>query len=140
MNQQYSDNLVNEFLAKKIFAVVGASKNPEKYGHRIYKTLKEAGYSVYPVNPTANEILGDKCYPSLADLPEKPDVADLVVPPQIAMKAVEESEKLGIRYIWLQPGAESPQIVEFCAKKGIKCVHDLCVMIESIKRRNKQKP
>jgi hypothetical protein len=126
--------LVDEFLAKRVFAVVGASQNPEKYGYQIYKTLKEAGYKVYPVNPNADEILGDRCYPSLSNLPEKPEVVDVVVPPQVTMKVVEECRRLGIENVWLQPGAESPEVLEFCAKRGIKCVHGLCVMIESRKR------
>ena len=127
--------LINEFLAQKVFAVVGASRNPEKYGHQIYKTLKEAGYRVYPVNPKAEEILGDKCYPSVSALPEKPDVVDLVVPPEVAIKVVKECRDLGVTRIWLQPGSESQEIVDFCAENGIKCVHSVCVMIESRKSR-----
>jgi len=60
------EKLIMEFLDKKnVFAVVGASRNPKKYGHQVYKDLRNAGYKVYPVNPNANEVLGDKCYPSL---------------------------------------------------------------------------
>jgi len=64
------EKLIRSFLDKKnVFAVVGASRNPEKYGHRVYRDLKEAGYTVYPVNPNADEVLGDKCYPKLESLP-----------------------------------------------------------------------
>ena len=60
------ENFIESFLNKKnVIAVVGASREPEKYGHRIYKDLKSGGYKVYPVNPNANEVLGDKCYASL---------------------------------------------------------------------------
>ena len=72
------EKLILEFLNKKnVFAVVGASRDPKKYGHQVYKDLRKAGYHVYPVNPNADEILGDRCYPSIEDLPVKPDVVDL---------------------------------------------------------------
>ncbi|HDJ26423.1 MAG TPA: CoA-binding protein, partial [Candidatus Bathyarchaeota archaeon] len=66
-----------------VFAVVGASRDPNKYGHRVFKDLLEAGYEVYPVNPKADEILGRKCYPDLRSLPKKPDVVVFVVPPKV---------------------------------------------------------
>jgi predicted CoA-binding protein len=78
------------FLNKKnVFAVVGASCDPRKYGYQVYKDLKNAGYEVYPVNPNAQEILGDKYYPSLEKLPVKPDVVDVVVPPKVTEHTVE---------------------------------------------------
>ncbi len=73
-----------------IIAVVGASRNPEKYGHRVYMDLKQADYKVYPVNPNADEVLGDKCFPSLTSLPRKPDVVNLVVPPPVTEQTVQE--------------------------------------------------
>jgi len=77
-----NEKLIEKFLNKRtIFAMVGASRDPKKYGYQVYKHLKKAGYEVYPVNPNADEILGDKCYPDLGELPKKPDVADVVVPP-----------------------------------------------------------
>lgn len=82
--------LIRKFLDKKnIFAVVGASRNPSKYGHQVYRDLKEAGYEVYPVNPNAEEILGNKCYPSLEYLPVNVDVVDIVVPPKMQKKREE---------------------------------------------------
>ena len=125
------EELIQKFLDKRnVFAVVGASRNPEKYGHQVFKDLKNAGYKVYPVNPNADEILGDKCYPSLKDLPEKPDVVDLVVPPQITEKVVRECKELGIKMIWMQPGSESEDAIKFCKENGMDVVYGVCVMIE----------
>ncbi len=85
MNEQ-----INDFLKKgNVFAVVGVSRKPAKYGHQVYKDLKEAGYAVYAVNPNIDEISGERCYHSLSELPEKPDVVDTVVPPKIPEKAIE---------------------------------------------------
>ena len=129
------EKLILEFLNKKnVFAVIGASRDPKKYGHQVYKDLRKAGYKVYPVNPNADEILGDKCYPSLESLPEKPDVADIVVPPKITEQIVKTCKKLGIRKIWMQPGSESEAAIRFCEENGMDVVHGVCVMVERASR------
>ncbi len=123
--------LIQKFLKKSnIFAVVGASRDPKKYGYQVYKDLKEAGYEVYPVNPNTDKILGDKCYPDLGDLPTKPDVVDVVVPPKITEEIVKTCKKLGITKVWMQPGSESKTAIKFCDENGIDVVHGACVMIE----------
>jgi len=123
--------LIREFLDKRnVFAVVGASRNPKKYGHQVYRDLKRAGYEVYPVNPNADEILGDKCYPDLESLPKKPDVVDLVVPPSITEKVVQTCKRLGIRKVWMQPGSESEWAINYCRENEIQVVYGVCVMIE----------
>lgn len=124
-------DIIKEALNKKnIIAVVGASTNPEKYGYKVYKDLKEAGYKVYPVNPNASEILGDKCYPNLKSLPIKPDVVNTVVPPKITEEIVKECKKIGIKKIWMQPGSESEEAINFCNKNGIDVIYGVCIMIE----------
>jgi len=124
-------NLITDFLRKKnVFVVIGVSKNPAKYGHQVYKDLKEAGYVVYAVNPTIDEILGDRCYHSLSELPEMPDVVDTVVPPAVTEKVVEECKELGIARVWMQPGSESEQAIDFCSRNNINVVHDVCVMVK----------
>jgi predicted CoA-binding protein len=124
-------NDMREMLNKKnVIAVVGASRNPEKYGHQVYKDLKEAGYKVYPVNPNATEILGDKCYPDLKSLPMRPDVVNLVVPPEVTEAIVKNCKELGITKVWMQPGSESEKAIDFCNKNGIKVVYGDCIMIQ----------
>ena len=118
---------------KNIFAVVGASRDPEKYGYQVYQDLKRAGYQVYPVNPNAEEILGDKCYPLLQVLPVKPDVVDFVVPPQVTERMVETCKKLDIAKVWMQPGSESETAIKFCQQNSIDVVYGVCVMIERAK-------
>jgi hypothetical protein len=123
--------LINKFLEKtNIFAVVGASRDPEKYGHQVYKDLKGAGYKVYPINPNAKEILGDKCYPDLKDLPTKPDVVNIVVPPKVTEKTVKTCKILGITKVWMQPGSESENAIEFCHENDIDVMYGICVMVE----------
>ena len=89
-----------ELMKKKIWAVVGATTDKDKYGYKIYKELKEAGYKVYPISPKYEEIDGDKAYKSLRDLPEKPEVVDFVVNPKIGIGIVKECAQLGIENIY----------------------------------------
>ncbi len=125
------EELIEEFLNKKnIFSVVGASRDPRKYGYQVYKDLKEAGYEVYPVNPNTDKILGDKCYPDLGDLPTKPDVVDVVVPPKVTEEIVKACKRLGITKIWMQPGSESETAIKFCDENDMDVVHGVCVMVE----------
>jgi predicted CoA-binding protein len=124
-------NLITDFLnTQNVFAVVGVSKNPAKYGHQVYIDLKEAGYVAYAVNPTIDEVLGDRCYHSLSELPEKPDVVDTVVPPAVTEQIVVECKELGIARVWMQPGSESEKALNFCLENDIKVVHDVCVMVK----------
>jgi len=126
-----SPHLITDFLNKQnVFAVIGVSKNPTKYGHQVYIDLKEAGYLVYAVNPNIDEVLGDRCYHSLSELPEMPDVVDTVVPPSVTEGVVEECKELGIARVWMQPGSESENALNFCVENDIKVVHDMCVMVK----------
>jgi predicted CoA-binding protein len=131
------EKLLDEFLEKKnVFAVVGASRDNRKYGYKVYKDLKNAGYVVYPVNPNADKILGDKCYPSLESLPEMPQVVDLVIPPKVTKQIVKVCKKLGIKKVWMQPGSESEVALNFCKDNNIQVVHGVCIMVERLRKKN----
>ena len=80
-------------------------------GYRIYRSLHEAGYRVYGVNPNTRVVDGETIYPSLAALPERPEVVDLVVPPPVSEQVVAECARLGLLRVWLQPGAESEAVL-----------------------------
>lgn len=123
------DKLIKEFMAQKKFAVVGATDNPEKYGHQILSDLRKRDYEVYPVNPRLQTIDGIKCYATLADLPVKVDVVDFVVPPAATEAILKECVELGLNRIWLQPGSESEAAISFCEENNLKVVHDVCVMM-----------
>ena len=74
--------------------------------------------------------MGDKCYPSLENLPVKPDVVDVVVPSKVTGHTVETCKKLGITKVWMQPDSESEKAIKFCEKNNIDVVYGVCVMIE----------
>lgn len=108
------------------FAVIGASARPEKYGHEVFETLHAGGYTVYPINPKYSEIDGVSCYPSLAALPEMPDVVVLALAPAVSEQSVQKVAAAGARLIWLPPGCFTPAAVDACEAAGVPELHDVC--------------
>ena len=88
---------IHTMLDMKVWAVVGATDNPDKFGYKIFKLLKKADYTVFPVNPGLESVQGEKCYASLADLPVKPEAVNFVVPPKVGEAIVAECAALGIK-------------------------------------------
>ncbi len=112
------------------YAVVGASRDPAKYGFLVYQAIKAAGKTAWPVNPNTIEVDGDQCFPALDALPGVPEVAVLIVPPAVSESVVEECARRGIKNIWMQPGAESEAAVAACHTHGIAVVSGgPCLMV-----------
>lgn len=122
---------IDRFLAIKSVAVVGASRDRDKYGNIVFRRLLSLGLRAYPVNPGAETIEGFRSYPSLADLPERVEGVVIVVPPRETERVVREAAAAGIPAIWLQPGAESRETVRFCEAEGLCLVWNACILVES---------
>ncbi len=122
-------DMKDSMLNKKIWAVIGANDNPDKFGNIIYKRLKKEGYKVYPVNPLYSEIEGDKCYGDLASLPVMPEVLDMVVSPKRGKAFIEEASSLGIKNIWLQPGTYDQELLALIKEKQLTAIQ-ACVLVE----------
>ncbi len=122
--------LIEDFINQRVWAVVGASMDPTKYGNRIFRDLRAAGYTVYGVNPRGGEIEGQKLYSALSDLPEKPAVVDTVVPPAITEEIVRQCAELDLTRVWMQPGSESEVAIQFCREHSIQVVYYSCAMVE----------
>ena len=112
----------------QVFAVVGATQNKDKYGHEVFKSLVDGGYRVYPVNPKYTQLDGQTCYPSVADLPEKPQVVVTVVPPGVTEQVIQSCAQLGVKTVWMPPGTWSDQAIEQCETQGIEEIHDICLV------------
>lgn len=124
------DETMDRILAAETIAVVGASRNPEKYGSIAYKTLKAAGKNVVAINPTAPDIDGDPCYPSLEAAPVKPNAAVFVVPPAAVASGLEQCARLGISDVWLQPGAEPEDAGQLLDRLKLSGVYGgPCIMV-----------
>ncbi|MEC9490041.1 MAG: CoA-binding protein [Halanaerobiales bacterium] len=117
-------SLKQKTMELKNWAVVGATTKENRFGYKIPKKLKENDYTVYPVNPKFEEVAGLKCYDNLSSIDNQIDVVDLVVNPELGIKIMEEVNKLGIKYVWLQPGTRSQEIRDFAAKNDIELVED----------------
>jgi len=118
------------FFRSKVIAVAGASRDKRKYGSRVYRRLKSLGrYTVYPVNPQAAEIDGDRCYPTLAGLPERPDAVIFITPPPRTAAVMREALELGVKVFWTQPGAEDSAVVRLAEEAGASLVHGRCVLV-----------
>ena len=122
-------DLIADFAGRRLWAIVGVSQDPEKYGGRIYRTLRDAGYKVYAVNPRGGDLDGIPVYRSLAELPEIPEVVDLVVRPSVTEQVVREACDLGISRVWMQPGSESEGAIEYCQRHGMQVVYGACAMV-----------
>ena len=120
---------VQDFLSQPVLAVVGASRDPRKFGNSIYRELKAKGHHVLPVNPHAETVDGDPCYPNLAALPEKPGGIIVVVPPAETEKIVREASAAKITRVWLQRGSESPDAIAYCAANGIQVISGECILM-----------
>lgn len=126
-----SDQELKEILSKsKTVAVIGMSKNPEKEAYRIPHYLKTQGYRVIPVNPTADEILGEKAYKKLSDVPGQVDIVDVFRPSEDVPNYVEEVIAKKPKVFWLQLGIENAPAEEKVASSGIRVVHNKCMMVE----------
>ncbi|MGI6701981.1 MAG: CoA-binding protein [Christensenellales bacterium] len=117
-------------LEKKIWAVVGANRNPEKFGNKIYKRLKEKGYEAYAVNPAYDNVEGDTCYKDLSGLPILPDVINIVISPEKALPVLEEARELNIKYVWFQPGTYDEETDNKVKELGLQAVYG-CVLVET---------
>jgi predicted CoA-binding protein len=131
MNADHSfRDVIREILGLQVFAVVGASRDREKYGYKVFKSLKRAGYTVYAINPNADDIDGDPAYPLLDNVPEKIDCIVTVVHPEVTEDILQQAGHLGVRYCWMQPGSESEPAVKEAIGLGIETVHGgPCIMV-----------
>jgi uncharacterized protein len=134
-----SQTAVNDFIGQESLAVVGVSRQPKKFGTYAYNELKKRGYRVFAVNPQAESIEGDRCYPRLTALPEPVGGVVVVVPPNQTEQVVREAAAAGITRVWMQQGATSPEAVKFCEENGITEIHGECILmfagkVESVHR------
>ena len=120
---------ISDFLSQRRLALVGISRGGKKFGNMVLKDLTAKGYQVHPVHPTASEINGHRCWPSLLQLPEKVGGVIIVVPPSETEKVLTDVVKAGIPRVWMQQGSESPAAIRYCEENGISAVHGHCIMM-----------
>ena len=126
----HTDEQIRKFYSLKNIAVVGMSKNPEKAAHYVPKYLADKGYNVIPINPTADEILGKKCYQKINEVDGPIDIVDVFRPSDQVMPVVEEAIKKKPKVIWLQEGIHNQEAEDLARKAGIDVVFNRCMLAE----------
>ena len=132
------DTLVQDFLAQKKIAIVGVSDKRETGCNLGYRKFKDAGYTVYAVNPRLTTFEGDPCYPNLKSIPEKPDVVFIFTNPKVTEQIVQQCVDLGVQRVWMhslmgtKPGlaagmtSVSQDAVQVCHENGITVIPGAC--------------
>ncbi len=110
-------------------AVIGASNDPAKYGNIIVKNLLRHGYTVLPIHPSEGEIAGLPAHAHVADIAGPIAIADLVVPPKVALRVIAELDPQQVRVIWLQPGSFDDAVVAAARAKFAHVVAGDCIMV-----------
>ncbi len=125
-----SDETIQSFLTAHPIAVFGVSRDPEKYGYKVYRTLKDKNLPVYGINPRATEVDGDVLYPDFQSLPEVPQAIVTVVPPEVTREVVQQALQAGVRLIWMQPGSEHAEAISAAEQAGATVVYGgPCIMV-----------
>ncbi len=124
------DARLKELLVQaRTIAVVGLSANEERASHRVARYLKEQGYRVIPVNPAVQEVLGEKAYAALEDIPEPVDIVDVFRKSEDVPPIAESAVKIGAKVLWQQEGITSEEAANFAAKAGLEVVMDCCLKL-----------
>jgi predicted CoA-binding protein len=125
------DDDVRELLRRaRTIAVVGLSTDPAKASYGVSRYMKERGYRIIPVNPGAQEILGEKAYPNLTAIPEPVDIVDIFRPPPAVPPIVEEAIRIGAKAVWMQEGISHAEAARQAEAAGLAVVQDRCIMKE----------
>jgi uncharacterized protein len=114
---------IDTFLAAPAFAVVGASDDERKFGHKCFVSYLKTGRKAYPVNPKVETVLGHTAYKTLTEIPEKIESVSIITPPAVTETVVDEAIALGVKNIWMQPGAESKAAVTRAEQAGINVIY-----------------
>lgn len=123
---------VEELLQQvQTIAIVGISRNRHRDSHFVGRYLKNAGYTIVPVNPGADEILGEKAYPDLTSIPIEVDIVDIFLGPDLIPEAVEEALKIKPEAIWLQLGTGThPEVKKRVEAQGFKFYQNRCIKVD----------
>jgi predicted CoA-binding protein len=123
---------IDRFLSGERLAFIGVSRDPKAFANSVYRAFRERGYTVFPVHPRVDEVEGDGCVRSIADLPDV-DGAIVMVPAAAAATVVGECADRGIAIVWLHrgvgPGSVTPEAVEVARSRGLDVVDGACPLM-----------
>jgi predicted CoA-binding protein len=123
-----------------VIAVVGASRFPEKEAHTVPAEMQDAGFRIVPVNPHADELLGEKVYGRLEDIPEPVDLVNVFRPSEDTPEVVRSAVRIGAKAVWLQLGIASDEARRIAGEAGMGYVEDRCLAVERRRLRITKEP
>jgi len=123
----------------KTIAVVGLSSDPSRPSYGVSSYIQSMGYRVIPVNPTESQVLGEKVYPSLADVPDTIDLVNIFRRSEEAGRHVDEAIAIGARSVWLQEGVIDHSAAMRALAAGLDVVMDRCILKEHMRRKRRSK-
>ncbi len=123
-------DLKNIFVKAKTVAVVGLSPDSQRDSYRVADYLKRKGYRIVPVNPEADEILGEKTYPDLKSIRDPVDVVDVFRRPEYLPEIAEQAVSIGARVLWMQQGIRNDEAASKARGAGLTVIEDRCMMQE----------
>ncbi|MFP7477520.1 CoA-binding protein [Terribacillus saccharophilus] len=124
-NEQIRDILVNA----KTIAVVGLSNSPNRTSYGVSRAMQQAGYKIIPVNPHVTEVLGEKAYPSLADVPDEIDIINVFRRSEFLPDLAREASKTNARIFWTQQGVYDEGAASYLEQEGFTVLMDLCIKV-----------
>ncbi len=128
MHRNPSDQDIKRLLSSATtIAIIGASSNPERPSNGIMRKLKSVGYRVIPVNPNETEVLGERAYPTLADVPERIDIVDVFRRAEFTPPIADDAIRVGAKALWLQSGVTSEEAADRAEAGGLTVVMDACI-------------
>ncbi len=120
---------IDSFLFPKKLAIIGASRNPKKFGRHVYDALKEKGFTVYGVNPNAENLNGDPCYRDIASLPADIDRVFIVTAPEKTAENVRMALDKGIKNIWIQRRSDTDEALELLKDTDVNLIYNQCILM-----------
>ena len=130
IKDSHTDEEIKDIFTLKKIAVIGMSRHPVKAAHFVPKYLSEQGFDITPVNPTANEILGKKCYSDISLVQDPIDIVDIFRPSEQVLPVVQNAIKKKPKVIWLQEGIHNEEAENLAREHGIDVVFNRCMLAE----------
>ncbi|MCT1576135.1 CoA-binding protein [Oceanobacillus kimchii] len=124
-----NEKLSSILQAAKTIAVVGLSNNQDKTAYQISQRMQQLGYKIIPINPNVDEVLGEKAYPTLAEVPEKIDIINVFRRPEHLPDVAKDAANTDCRMFWAQQGIVNEDAYHFLKDQGFEVVMDLCIKV-----------
>jgi len=130
IKDSHTDQEIKDVFTLKKIAVIGMSRHSIKAAHFVPKYLSEQGFDITPINPTANDILGNKCYPDISSVQHSIDIVDIFRPSEQVLSVIPDAIKKKPKVIWLQEGIHNAEAEKLAMKEGIIVIFNRCMLAE----------